>query len=165
MFVDLDTHKLTLTYFECLELNGLDQNADGLLEAIRRSIEDNNLSDLWKKIIYLSADGTSVNSGKDSGLIAKLQEENEWILFVWCFSHRLELALKDALADFTNPVDESLMNLYYLYHKSSKKLREFKLLFKDTKEDFEMFGDGVKPVKSTGTRWTDHRIRATARDW
>ena len=55
-----------------------------------------------------------MNSGKDSGLIAKLQEENEWILFVWCFSHRLELALKDALADFTNPVDESLMNVVHV---------------------------------------------------
>ena len=134
-----------------------------MLEAIRRSVQDNNLSDLWKKIIYLSADDASVNSGKDSGLIAKLQEENEWIIFVWCFSHCLGLVLKDALADFRNPVDESLMNLYYLYHKSSKKLRELKLLFKDIKEDFEMFGDGVRPVKSTGTRWIDHRIRAMAR--
>ena len=82
---------------------------------------------------------------------------------VWCFSHRLELALKDALQDFTKPVDESLMYLYYLYHKSSKKLRELKSLFKDIKEDFEMFGDGVKPVKSTGTRWINHRIRAMGR--
>ena len=81
MFVDSGTRKPTLTYFECLELNGLDKNADGMLEVIRRSIED-NLSDLWKKIICLSADGALVNSGKDSGLIAKLQEENEWILFV-----------------------------------------------------------------------------------
>ena len=159
IFVDPDTHKPTLTYFECLELNGLDQNVDGMLKAIRRSIEDNNLSDLWKKIIYLSADGASVNSGKGLGLIAKLQEENEWILFVWCFSHRLELALKDALADFINPVDKSLMNLHYLYHKSSKKLRELKLLFKDIKENFQMFGDGVKLVKSTGTQWIEHHIR------
>ena len=129
-----------------------------MMEAIKRSFKHNNLENLWKKIIYLSADGASVNSGKDSGLIAKLQEENEWILFVWCFSHRLELALKDALADFTKPVDESLMHLYYLYQKSSKKLRELKKLFKDIKGDFEMFGDGVKPVKSTGTRWIDHQL-------
>ena len=91
--------KPTLTYFECLELNGLDQNPDGMLEAIIRSIENNNLSDLWKKIIYLSADGALVNSGK----------ENEWILFVWCSSHRLELAMKDALADFTNPVSNEFI--------------------------------------------------------
>ena len=161
MFVDPDSHKPTLAYFDCLEIHDLDQTADGMLEAIRRSFTQNNLIELWKKIIYLSADGASVNSGKDSGLIAKLQEENEWILFVWCFSHRLELALKDALADFTNPVDESLMNMYYLYQKSSKKLRELKLLFKEI--DFEMYGDGVKPVKATGTRWIDHRIRAMTR--
>ena len=104
-----------------------------------------------------------MNSGKDSGIIAKLQEENSWILFVWCFSHRLELALKDALEAFTKPVNESLIYLYYLYHKSSKKLRELKLLFKDIKTDFEMYGDGVEPVKSTGTRWIDHRIRAMGR--
>ena len=29
--------------------------------------------------------------------------------------------------------------------------------------DFEMFGNGVKPVKSTGTRWIDHRLRAMER--
>ena len=30
--------------------------------------------------------------------------------------------LKDALADFTKPVDESQMHLYDLYQESSKKL-------------------------------------------
>ena len=163
MFVDPDTHKPTLAFFECLESDDLDQTSDGMLEAIRRSFKTNNLAELWTRIIYLSADGASVNSGKDSGLIAKLQEENPWILFVWCFSHRLELALKDALGEFSKPVDESLMHLYYLYQKSSKKLRELKQLFKDIKGEFEMFGEGVKPVKSTGTRWIDHRIRAMGR--
>ena len=113
-----------------------------MLEAIQRSFKNNNLVDLWDNIIYLSADGASVNSGKESDLIAKLQEENAWILFVWCFSHRLELALKDALGEFSKPVDESLMHLYYLYQKSSKKLRELKLLFQDIKGEFEMFGEG-----------------------
>ena len=103
---------------------------------------------MWNKLIYLSADGASLNSGKESGLIAQIRAEYEWVLFVWCFSHRLELALKDALKDFTDPVDESLMHLYYLYHKSSKKLCELKCLFKDIKGDFEMFGDGVKTPES-----------------
>ena len=31
------------------------------------------------------------------------------------------------------------------------------------KDEFEMYGDGVKPVKATGTRWIDHRIRAMQR--
>ena len=69
----------------------------------------------------MSADGTSVNSGKDSGLIAQFQGQHEWVLFVWCFSHWLKLALKDSLKDFTKPVNESLMNVYYLQHKIVKK--------------------------------------------
>ena len=84
VFVDPNSYKPTLRYFECLELNDLDQTADGMIKTIKRSFKHNNLENLWKKIIYISAYGASVNSVKDSGLIAKLQEENEWILFVWC---------------------------------------------------------------------------------
>ena len=31
------------------------------------------------------------------------------------------------------------------------------------KDGFEMYGDGMKPVKSTGTCWIDHRIHAMQR--
>ena len=50
-----------------------------------------------------------------------LKEDYEWIYFVWCFSHRLELALKESLNEFIKPLDQSLIHLYYLYKKSSKK--------------------------------------------
>lgn len=79
---------------------------------------------------------------------------------MWWFSCWLEFASKDALQDLAEPVDESLMNLYYFYLKLSKKILELKSLFKGTKQDFEMFGDGVKPVKLTGTCWIDLYIQA-----
>ena len=31
------------------------------------------------------------------------------------------------------------------------------------KDEFKMYGDGVKTVKATGTRWIDHRMRAMKR--
>ena len=163
MYVDPDTHKPQLSFFEVLEMDEFDQTAVGVMASIKASFKRNKMSSVLDKVIYLSADGASVNSGKDSGLIAQFQMEHEWVLFVWCFSHRLELALKDSLQDFTAPVDETLMHLYYLYHKSSKKLRELKCLFNEFKDDFETYGDGIKPVKCTGTRWIDHRIRAMGR--
>ena len=95
-----------------------------------------------------------MNSGKDSGLIAQIQAEHCWVLFVWCFSHRLELALKDTLSDFTSPVDKLLMPLYHLYHKSSKKFQELNCLHAILKCMVKM------SLKATGTRWIDHRIRA-----
>ena len=28
------------------------------------------------------------------------------------------------------------------------------------KDQYEFHGDGVRPVKATGTRWIDHKLRA-----
>ena len=71
-----------------------------------------------EKIVFLSSDGASVNCGKNSGFIKLFYP---WIYIMWCFSHRLELALKDALKEYMKPVDTTLTYLYYLYTKSSKK--------------------------------------------
>ena len=30
-------------------------------------------------------------------------------------------------------------------------------------DQFDMYGSGIKPVKSTGTRWIDHKLRAMER--
>ena len=62
-----------------------------------------------------------MNSGKHSGLTQLNQEEFPWVSFIWCFSHCLELALKDSLKCFNDPVDESLLHLFYLCKNSSKK--------------------------------------------
>ena len=161
-FVDPDTMESTLTFFECLGLES-SQDANGMLEAIKAAFEKYNLSTLLNKMIFLSSDGASVNSGKKSGLVSLFKAEHEWVTFIWCFSHRLELALKDALKEYTAPVDESLMHLFYLYKNSSKKNRELKNLYQLMKDQFEMYGDGIRPVKSTGTRWIDHRVRAMQR--
>ena len=47
-----------------LEMDVFDQSADGMRDAIKASFKRNKLSNLLDKIIYLSADGASVNSGK-----------------------------------------------------------------------------------------------------
>ena len=92
-----------------------------------------------------------MDNSKKFGLISLFIEEKEWVTFTSCFSHHLELALKDALKDSIAPVDESLMHLYYLYKKSSKKHRELKNLYQLMKDQYEFHGDGVRPVKATGT--------------
>ena len=79
------------------------------------------------------------------------------------FQSLLGIGKEGALSDFTSPVDESFKHLYYLYQKSSKKLQVLKCLYQAIKGDFEMYGEGVKPLKAIGTRWIDHRIRAMGR--
>ena len=136
------------------------QDAPGLKQCIFDTFKEDKVGDLIPKIKFLSSDGASVNSGKHSGLIRLIQEEFPWVSFIWCFSHCLELALKDSLKSFIDPVDESLLHLFYLYKNSSKKVRELKNLYQILREQFETYGKNIRPVKSTGTRWIDHRIQA-----
>ena len=84
--------------------------------------------------MFLSSDGASVNSGKKLGIIALFKETHAWISFIWCFSHRLELAIEKALEKFTEPVEETLRHWYYLYKKSLKKHQELKNLYQILKD-------------------------------
>ena len=70
------------SYFEVMEMDDFDQTAVGMLDAIKSSFKRHNLSEVWNKLIYLPADGASVNSGKESGLLAQIRAEHEWVLFV-----------------------------------------------------------------------------------
>ena len=72
--------------------------------------------------------------------------------FVWCFAHRLELALKQALKEWFEPITTCLTNLYYFHEKSTKKLRELKVLHELLKEIYEFKDNQVKPHRATGTR-------------
>ena len=70
---------------------------------------------LLDKLILLLSGGAFMKSSKKSGLISLFREEKEQLTFIWCFSHRLELVLKNALKESVTPVDESLMHHYDLY--------------------------------------------------
>ena len=162
IFVDPEKNLPVMKFFEVAAPEN-SQDAIGLKSAIISAFQRQGLEFVIERMVFLSSDGASVNSGSKSGLIRLFQENYPWISFIWCFSHRLELAIKDALKDFIEPVETSLRHLYYLYTKSSKKYGELKSLYKDLKDQFEMYGGGVKPVKSNGTRWIDHKVRAMGR--
>jgi hypothetical protein len=73
-------------------------------------------------MIAFGADGTNSNSGEVGVAITALKEEfGEWIAFIWCVSHRLELGIKDALVG-TVFDDMAVFFLYlYLRYKKSHK--------------------------------------------
>ena len=113
--------------------------------------------------MFLALDGAAVNSSSKSGLISLLKEDFHWVSFIWCFSHRLELGLKDSLKDFIKPLEQSLINLFQLYKRSSKKLRELKQLASILRNVYCFENDSIRPEKATGTRWIDHKMRAMAK--
>ena len=81
-----------------------------------------------------------------------------WIKAVWCLAHRLELAVKDAFkSTYMDRVIEMLISIYYFYKGSAKR-------FKEAEDIAELLGEHfLKPEKANGTRWVDHKLRATAK--
>ena len=104
IFTDPETFKSTMKFLEVVAPAD-SQDALDLKKAIFATFHKHSLEYFLSKIVFLSSDSASVNSSKDLGLIRLLQEDFPWISFIWCFSHRLELALKDVFKEFIEPVD------------------------------------------------------------
>ena len=75
-------------------------------------------------MVGIATDGAAANvAGK--GLKWLVEKELNWIFWMWCLAHTVELALRDALKNTTfNLVDEMLLRLYCIYEKSPKKYSE-----------------------------------------
>ena len=98
-------------------------NAKGLHDCLKSALFYVGVTDACykPKLIGFGCDGASVNIGENA-LKGLLQSERPWILTDWCLSHRLELALKDALKNTPfSLINEVLLRLYYLYSKAPKK--------------------------------------------
>ena len=84
----------------------------------KRASSDKNSETLLMNVVLFSSDRTAVSSSWNPDIIAKLKELNNCLVVICCVSHRLKLALKDAIKNWLESVDTCVFNLYYLYKKS-----------------------------------------------
>ena len=128
-----------------------------------------NFDALKQKFVSICTDGASTNIGCNNSLYAQLLEDYPHLLSFWCICHRLELAIKDAIGNgLLSDIKECLLRLYYLYNKSSKKLRSLEELIKDLEglialQDSCIEDEGIAPMKACGTRWIGHLVNALQR--
>ena len=115
------------------------------------------------KLVGVGTDGASANVAA-GGLKGLVEEELPWVYWMWCLAHRLELAVHDALKDTAfSLADDMLLRLYYLYEKSPKKCRELDDIIQDLYEFNQFDSFGVRPVRSSGSRWISHKLSAMKR--
>ena len=111
-------------------------------------------------------DGASVNICVHSGMKSRMQEVLPWLFWAWCFSHRLELACKDAFkSSLFTEIDDMLLRFFYLHKNSPKKMKELATIGEELNEVFHFLkgGSGSAPVCCQGTRWITHKRRAMQR--
>ena len=121
--------KVIIDKFEAAGINDIEIKLIGKLTVVQKSLTVDIKAKLRIQFSGFGANGTTVNRSDKNGVKQLLQEHVEWLVFGWCMSHRLELALKDALQKTVfKEVDEIVLNLYLLYQKAPQKLRQLKEL-------------------------------------
>ena len=133
---------------------GLFQNLNIALRKLRCAEVD---VEHCSKLVGIGSDGVTTNIAR-KGLKGLVEAELDWVFWMWCLPHRLELAVKDALKGTAfDAIDDMLLKLYYLYEKSPKKCMELEEVLKNciTFDDV-----GSRPVRASGSRWVSHKLSA-----
>ena len=94
------------------------EDTNSISSAIKADISEKDTWEVMANVVFLGSDGAFVNKELKNSLIKVFRDEMP--SFVWFFSDRLELALKDALPEWMNPIATS---------KSSKKSQKLKELY------------------------------------
>ena len=124
-------------------------DADGLLKYLSNALQPLGVTDILDQanvvgiigkpmLVGGGTDGASVNIARHSGMRGKMQSALPWLMWSWCYAHRLELACKSALTNtLSKDIEEMLLRLYHLYEKSPKKCRDLAAVIDDLKGVFE----------------------------
>ena len=91
-----------------------------------------------KRMVFLCLDGAAVNMGKYRSVKAVLQAKFPWLVVIHCINHNLELAIGDLRKndpDYLN-FDETLKDIYSMFHFSIKKGREIEKLATELEQEF-----------------------------
>ena len=154
-----------LDYFTVLRPRSV--TAVGLKNVLEEGLLELGISDLsaeqCHKLVGIATDGASANIAA-AGLKGLVEQQLDWIFWMWCFAHRLELAVRDALKSTAlDTIDTMLLRMYYLYENSPKKCRELEEIIKDLTECYSFDTHGIKPVRASGSRWVTHKLHAMKR--
>ena len=92
---------------------------EGLKSSLNELFECIGITNFGSRLHGLNVDGASVNTGIHNGLGALIKNElAPWLTVIHCFSHHLELSVKDSFKNsFFYEIDTMLLKLYYLYKK------------------------------------------------
>ena len=140
--------------------SGLFQVLEGALQILGIQAVDGTHC---RKLVGIATDGASANIA-GGGLKGLVESKLNWIFWMWCLAHRIELAIKDALNGTAfELINEMLLQLYYLYEQYPKKCRELVDMVTELKKYLEFQEGGVKPIRASGSRWISHKLAALKR--
>ena len=112
-------------------------------ELLKVGIELNDspeLNNTERKMVCICLDGAASNMGKYRSVKALLQKRYPWVIVVDCINHNLELAIGD-LRPRLLVFDETMRDIFSVFHFSNKKRREIQAVADEMEEEFTNFSD------------------------
>ena len=95
-------------------------DAQGIYNALVKHLENFNI---LHKIVAFAADGASVNTGENNGVIAKIRKHvSPSVIMVKCLAHRLELAFKEAVSELQPYNNTFVQPVQFISQKSTAKV-------------------------------------------
>ena len=128
-------------------------SGENVYKGIENKCKDHGLQ-LNESCIAGGTDDAAVNFGCKAGVLTRIKADVPWLVQIHCVAHRLELALKDAFkSTYFDEIDDLMTQLYYMFKRSAKKWKKLRATGEILQEHV------LKPTRSHGTRWIDHRRR------
>ena len=86
-----------------------------------------DVEDFKMKLVCCTSDGANANFGAKTGLMTSLSVQWPWMIKINCVNHRVELAVKEAIADTEfSKVDDFYYSTTFLLKNSGKIKSEIK---------------------------------------
>ena len=136
-----------------------DLTAGGIFCSLDETLLKYRLS--FDKLLSFTSDTCNVMKGAKNGVIAKLREKPPNVIDVHCICHVVDLCVKSAVKAPAMKVDDLLVDLYYHFHHSVKRVASLVEYAEFCTTEYKSV------VKHCQTRWLSLRraIKRTLQMW
>ena len=101
-----------------------DVSAEGIFTALAETVQKYNLQ--FSNLLSFASDTCNVMKGARCGVVAKLRGEQPKLLDIHCICHLVSLVVKSATKTLPLKIDELLVDIYYHFHYSVKRVTSLK---------------------------------------
>lgn len=101
----------------------------------------------WRNVVGFASDNCNTMLGKNNSVLSRIIEKNEAVFSIGCICHLGNLCVKDGLKSLPVNIDDLLVDIFYYFKHSSKRIEEFQAFQDFTETDNEQI------LKHCPTRW------------
>ncbi|XP_077423442.1 zinc finger protein 862-like isoform X2 [Vanacampus margaritifer] len=119
--------------------------AASIFAVIDNILQENDIP--WSNVVGFASDNCNTMVGKKNSVLSRIKEKNGAVFSVGCICHLGNLCVKDGLKTLPVNIDDLLVDIFYFFKNSSKRIEDFKEFQDFTNSEQE------KILKHCPTRW------------